>query len=504
LIAAAFAVVVVISYVLIANSEFSRYSAIATWRSDAAQTADRVRIAVVWRTVNGKRDQSLYLGASLAAAEINGNAREPFTIVRHDERGARRVRVPLVIEPHYVASGADEDDTARRIARDPGVLAVVGHTSSPGAERAAVAYEYMGLLFFATSATSPPLTEREDFQYVFRTAPNDYALADVVSDAFARNIAARAGGQRRIAILHSGAPEFVLRPHTTDTIAALEDRGIQTIYEHTYSWDLRQPELSAFGELRRELFHGVFAPYPWRNYLQRTQDLRANLTEAFRRDSPDLPQGALIIDDVPGNAWVVIKAVRAVRPDMPLFGEMNLAPAQRLRGAECRGEYVLGENKATYLPTGAQWSDPAGLMFLVTAHCPGDPPTEALLARMRARYKGQFDESAALQAYEAVRLLAQAFSSANSAAPNDVATRLVSGKELVGLEGRRVSFLPNGDIVNKSIFITSYDPFLPRKGMPAPRRSPWNSVSSTSSPPSSSPSSAERESSASGAISSPR
>jgi branched-chain amino acid transport system substrate-binding protein len=61
------------------------------------------------------------------------------------------------------------------------VVAVLGHEFSGSAVGASVVYEQHGVLFLASTATSPRLTEH-NFNFVFRLTPDDRVIAQAIAD----------------------------------------------------------------------------------------------------------------------------------------------------------------------------------------------------------------------------------------------------------------------------------------------------------------------------------
>lgn len=114
-----------------------------------------VKVAIVWP------DQNLYLGAQLAAEEING---------RGGVLGRKIQPVSFSEEP------GSELDTAHEIADDIEYFYVIGHSGSAVAVPASVTYQFHGILYFAVNATVPELTDH-GFDFVFRNIPDNGEFA---------------------------------------------------------------------------------------------------------------------------------------------------------------------------------------------------------------------------------------------------------------------------------------------------------------------------------------
>jgi branched-chain amino acid transport system substrate-binding protein len=122
-------------------------------------------IAMVWNEPIGATlfDE----GVIMAVAEINAQG------------GISGRQLRLVI--HSDVPPEKELETARSIAADPDVVAVIGHPTSGTAIPVSVVYQRSGLLFISSGATSPNLTNH-GFHYVFRNIPSDIETGRVLAE----------------------------------------------------------------------------------------------------------------------------------------------------------------------------------------------------------------------------------------------------------------------------------------------------------------------------------
>lgn len=163
----------------------SSYEEIYARRYSKAQTTQTLDIAVVY----ARDEPGLFNGLDLAF-----NGPDPRVKSRPIKVGNRQLAVKL----HRFESGSGSDSTgvqvvfARQIARDDRYVAVVGHSSSDIASLASVSYEYTKLLFMATTATDPALTNH-GFAYVFRNIVTDEQYAAAVAQLCRRLQVARVG-----------------------------------------------------------------------------------------------------------------------------------------------------------------------------------------------------------------------------------------------------------------------------------------------------------------------
>ncbi|MBI1209816.1 MAG: ABC transporter substrate-binding protein [Azospirillum sp.] len=148
----------------------------------AAEGKGDVAIGLIWGDLF---DGMFYQGAELAQAEINdkgGVLGRPIRFVRADAAGDDPRSVGLAI--------------ARKLARDPEVVAAVGHSAPETAIPASITYEGAGILYINPAVISQSVNQH-NFQLVFSTIPDD--------DQFSREDATFASGLgfHRIAVLNT-------------------------------------------------------------------------------------------------------------------------------------------------------------------------------------------------------------------------------------------------------------------------------------------------------------
>ncbi len=145
-------------------------ASLAEARRAYAQAADGpMRIAIPWES----DEVNFFDGAKRAAEEINAN---PIRVIRPDGTSAE-VKVEIVPYPY----GAGESRTiAEKIARDPSIMGVIGHSDIDGAILASVIYDATGLLYFAPTIRLAQLTEH-NFSTVFRLSPSDAEVARTIA-----------------------------------------------------------------------------------------------------------------------------------------------------------------------------------------------------------------------------------------------------------------------------------------------------------------------------------
>ncbi len=157
---------ILILFSILCMSACGSRKAIETERAQRAQSGQgEIKIAMVW-----SEPPEITLadeGALMAVAEIN-------------EQGGILGR-KLQLQLYFDVSTNREPALARKIAADPTVAAVIGHSISGTAIPISLTYQQAGLLFISTGSTSPKLTNH-GFSYIFRNIPSDIETGKVLAE----------------------------------------------------------------------------------------------------------------------------------------------------------------------------------------------------------------------------------------------------------------------------------------------------------------------------------
>jgi len=153
------------------------YEQLTQQRAERAEKAKGdIVVAIVWQTQ--RREDLFEKGIGMAVEEIN----------RRGGVLGRRLRALR----YNVSTGEKALQLAKKLSRNPDIVAVIGHGDSDEAIPASIVYEESGLLFISPGATSPLLTSH-GFQYVFRNIPSDRQtgrdLAEFANASGYRNVA---------------------------------------------------------------------------------------------------------------------------------------------------------------------------------------------------------------------------------------------------------------------------------------------------------------------------
>lgn len=170
-------------FLIVAVTYFSRfphpdYTDWATAREAvAAGPPDSIDVAVVWPHDQAQSDAFLQ-GVQLAVSHVNADG--GVTILGED---GRIHQLPLRTHDVNEAAGSASDvvATARAIAANPDVQAVVGHRGAD-AIRASIIYNASGTLFISPASVSSELT-RHEFPFVFAMASPADEIAKFMVDA---------------------------------------------------------------------------------------------------------------------------------------------------------------------------------------------------------------------------------------------------------------------------------------------------------------------------------
>jgi branched-chain amino acid transport system substrate-binding protein len=149
-------------------------------------------------------------GAELAVADLNAKG------------GVLGERIEIVTADDYCSGDQAIAAATKLIAA--GVVVVIGHECSGAAIPASRVYDKAAILFISPAATNPKLTE-QGLRYVFRMAGRDDLQGRLAADLLTERF-----GNRRIAILHDGAPYG--KGLAEETKLRLNERGItETMFE---------------------------------------------------------------------------------------------------------------------------------------------------------------------------------------------------------------------------------------------------------------------------------
>jgi hypothetical protein len=186
------------------------YDEVKAERAKAVNASNTINIAVIWDKM--VTDFMLVEGIMQAVDEIN-------------EKGGvfgRKIKIKVF----YSEDDADEQELARKVARDTSFAAVIGHRNSINAIPASVTYEYYGLLFVAPSASNYNLTNH-GFGYTFRTIQSDSHVGSEIA------VFMKSQGHKQIAIIDDRS---VYGKGLADGVTeALSDVGLIPVLRRHYS-----------------------------------------------------------------------------------------------------------------------------------------------------------------------------------------------------------------------------------------------------------------------------
>lgn len=341
LLTAALVAAALLVYVFVFRSQYYQSPAVVRSAGQNEWLEQGFTVAVVWPPHSSV---SLVEGITLAMEEL------PVWSPLH---GKMRVQFFTETEDH----GA----IARRIARQPDVLAVIGHELDSSTVPASITYETNGMLFLSPKSTDIRLTGHE-FRYAFRLTPEDRAITTALSHF------AKSRGWLRIGTLYGRADHGESAIKQFFTAAGRDDLQIAFM---------------------RSFFH---APN-WKR-----QDFR-EMIATFR----GLPFDALMLaDQLPGAAKLLM--------DMELMG---------IR------QPILATDKLDSMQVWQMASTSANNLYVASSVNPAslEPAYVSFRDRFRKRF-GVPPGYGASQGYEAMQLLINAITRSGSADPIVVSTTL--------------------------------------------------------------------------------
>ncbi len=133
-----------------------------------AKEDDPIVIGVVWSFEEAKKvGDNFKEGVEFAIEELNSNG------------GVLNREIESIFEEDYM-----DVDTAVNIAKNfslnEEVIAVVGYAFSDLAIQSSIVYDYSGIVMISPGS-SDPLFTRDDFNYIFRTVPNDIEIGKAMT-----------------------------------------------------------------------------------------------------------------------------------------------------------------------------------------------------------------------------------------------------------------------------------------------------------------------------------
>ncbi len=256
----------------------SDYEDASQKRAERAKNSKEITIAVVWPLSGLHR--SMINGAVLAADEINergGVLGKPLKLLFFDDS----LSVDNALK------------SARKIVSNYDIVAVVGHRNSDNAIAASVTYEYNSVLFIATVATNPHLTNHQ-FHHVFRIILTDDLNGKLLAEFAAKK------GFKNIVVIDDRSSYGIQLAHTFHKSA--DHLGIHIVTDRSY--------------------------FPWQ------RDLRP-MVDSIKKFDFD---AVFLAASVP-NVGLVVKQIREMGIDQPILGGDGLNHPKLL---EVAGEAAEG------------------------------------------------------------------------------------------------------------------------------------------------------------------
>lgn len=223
-----------------------------------------------------KGDRHFRKGIEMAVEDLNkkgGVLGRKFRTIFEDDESFEDVDLEYLIQKGK--------KIAHKFAKDPDVVAVVGHNNSAVAVPVSIIYELDKVVFVTPFATTPSLTEH-GFRFIFRTLPTDTAYA------------------RRLAILAKQKFKSVL-------IIAIDD-----IYGETLSSNFH----TFAEELGVKIVGNIHFP-PWEEDMKGELMRRANMVEGQKFD--EVFDAIFLAAEMP-KAARIIEIVRDLKITGPFFG----------------------------------------------------------------------------------------------------------------------------------------------------------------------------------------
>jgi len=186
----------------------------------AGQNKQEIVIGVAWT----EKNHSFLQGVKLAVKKINSEGgviqRQIKVIINKDETALLKPGLSTKTIQTITA------DVANSFAENSEVIAVVGHYDSNAALLASIIYQNNGILFLASNATNTKITNHQ-FDYIFRTIPNNEEMGTQIADYVAEQ------GYQNIALLYDRG---IYATELSDTFSAhiTEDYGANIVFRRSF------------------------------------------------------------------------------------------------------------------------------------------------------------------------------------------------------------------------------------------------------------------------------
>ncbi len=274
---------------------------------------------------------------------------------------------------------------AQQLADNLDVVAMIGHLQSDITIGASITYSYNGIILLSPLTTALELTRQRGFKYIFRNIPNDDEIGRQLAVYSVRQ------GYKRVLTYYSINTYGQNLANAFEKYASRLGCFVVDRLSYDYNAD------AVF--IRKDL-------YNWKkNYV---------FDAIFFAGS--LPHGAIFI-----------REARAMGIHVPIFAGpgLNLPAFFEIAGSAAEG------------------------VVTPTAYSQGEPNNETMSFNkaFAARY-GSIPDAYAAQAYDAIKLLANAIQKAGTTVPEKVAQALYATKGWNGVTGSH-TFDENGDMVKK-------------------------------------------------------
>ncbi len=274
---------------------------------------------------------------------------------------------------------------AHKFAKNPDVVAVIGHNNSGVAVPVSIIYEIDKVVFITPFASTPSLTNH-GFRFVFRTIPTDTAYA------------------RKLAMLAKQKYKSVL-------IVAVDDIYGESLSNNFYT----------FAEDLGVNIVGNIHFTPWEKDMRGELIRRGNLIEGKRFD--DIFDAIFLAAEMP-KAARIIKFVRELKITGPIFGGDSLDTRELWK--------IAGE-------------DAEGTIVCTTIINEG-PVLQKFRERFKEKY-GYPSEHWAAHTYDTVQIMAYAMETAGSTVPGKVAEALHFIQDWQGITAT-YTFDDKGDVLD--------------------------------------------------------
>ncbi len=369
-------------------------------------------------------------------------------------KGTEQVYRPLRVQYEMDFKRVEDGKKiAERLAKNPKIVAVIGHPSTTVALPASVTYQRFGLLYLATGATHPQLTNHR-FENVFRVIPSD----EVITKQLEKYI--RKQGWKRVIIFHQlnlygNSFAHLFREHADENgkVSVVISRSFSLTSENQLRYNMDDADLLRILKLLRQEEQ---TPDTNENSLHSNSETNGDSKEngdskdnvrSYEPKAPieegaNDPIDAIILGAGFPGAELVINDLRRLNVRQPILAGEAIHDIAKLEKMSIGSTLVAATMLNPHLPT------PAARQFYSCFLEKYD--------KSGSSEKEVTPDSKEAVAYDAVHILSAAIEKSDNLSQSELSTMLRATKDLWTGATTSFSFDVRGEIIGGSVYLDEF------------------------------------------------